>query len=365
VKSFVIVGGGIAGLSTAFHLIRAKQKVTVVDEFQTGQGVSHVAAGMITPASEVHLGETELMRTFLNASSYYTDFISTITEDNPDIVDFHRSGSLLCATESDGVNELCRLADFQNKMGFAINELNSTELKAREPYLSPRIIKAFYTQNEAYIDNVKLLSQLKAYLIHHGCEIIENKKVVSFNQSDDSIILSNPEPVTIKADCFILATGLQNSVEGFPEIPMRSVKGQTVVVQANSGVIKQPTRVHHRYPIYLVPREDGRIVIGASSEEKSDNSETAGNIMDLIYGAWQALPLVYECPVIETMVGHRPAAPDHKPIVGRSLHNNLFVLTGLYRHGILAAPYLSKELANLILDKDTEIDWPIFSLERF
>jgi glycine oxidase len=138
-----------------------------------------------------------------------------------------------------------------------------------------------------------------------------------------------------------------------------------VSVQCEKGTLSRPVRIYHRYPIYLVPRNDGRIVIGATSEEQSDENITAGGVLDLIYAAWQALPLVYEKPIVQTWAGLRPTTPDHKPIFGVGPHDNSYVLTGLYRHGIMLAPFAAKELVDLMNGKKMEMAWEEFSYGRF
>lgn len=362
---FAVIGGGIAGLSVAYHLVRNKQGVTVFEENTVGSGVSSVAAGMVTPASEVHLGEDQSLRCLKASLAYYPNFIDELTDKRPRAVDFRRTGSLLCAHEHDGKEELERLVQFQREMGFAVNELSPQELKDMEPYLSTRVTVAYHAVNEACVDNKKLLHFLANTLRNLGCEIIEGKKVF-FNKEKNSVtnlIIGDHGGESYKADAYVLTTGL--GADTILNLPLRGVKGEIITIQAPVDVLRRPVRVYHRYRVYLVPRADGRIVIGASCEEKSDRELKAGAVMDLIYAAWQALPLVYECPLVATEVGLRPTTPDHKPIVGKTATDNLFVLNGLYRHGIMASPYLARELVNLILANPTELDWSAFSLARF
>lgn len=368
----IIIGGGIAGLCTAYHLTQSGQKVTLIEAGEIGQKCSNKAAGMITPASEVHLGEDDLMTCFLRSSEYYDKFINDLTNDQPELVDFHRTGSLMCATDQDGGRELTRLAEFQRQMGLEVEELSNQELASLEPMLSHKTILALYSKAEAYVDNVKLLQQLKKSLLKSGlCDILENKKVTHIkfeNDTIDKIIINENEPTELKADNYILTTGLKHDLKELNRVfslPLRPVKGQTLTIQCAPKTINRPIRIYHRYPIYLVPRNDGQIVIGATSEELSDEFMTAGGLMDLIYAAWQALPIIYDSPVVETKVGLRPATPDHKPVVGQTPLKNLYVLTGLYRHGIMAAPYLSKQLVHMMNGEETEMNLEKFSINRF
>lgn len=371
-KNNIVIGGGLAGLSVAYHLTLKKQNVTLIDEAQVGHKASTKAAGMITPASEVHLGEKTLMMCFLTAAEYYESFIARLTNSNPEAVDYVKRGSLMCATNNDGQRDLLRLAEFQRNMGLEVQNLTRAEVAEMEPLLSHRIIQAVYAKNEASIDNIKLVNALRAALIASGrCTIVENKKVYDVTWQGNSIqkiTVGDKEKTELTADRFILATGLEHGIAALEtELPlqMRPVKGQTLTLQCPPNTIRRPVRVYHRYPIYLVPRSDGRLIIGATSEELSDELNTAGGVMDLIYAAWQVLPTIYDSPIVETKVGLRPAAPDHKPILGKTHFDNLYTLTGLYRHGVMAAPYLSRELVNMMDDEHTELDLSEFSPARF
>lgn len=366
----IIIGGGIAGLCTAFHLKQAGEDVILIEAGMIGNKASSKAAGMITPASEIHLGEETLMRCFAKSCSYYDEFVKKLTAGKPELVDFHRNGSLLTAIDQDGKQELIRLSEFQKNMGLKLEELSATQARELEPFLTHKTVQALYAPHEAHIDNIKLIQVLKQYLLENGVEILENKNVSHVNFAGaqiKSVTIGDKEDFEISGDRFILTTGLDTleDLNKIHQLPLRGVKGQTVTIQTAPGTITRPIRIYHRYPIYLVPRADGRIVIGATSEEKSDDTLMAGNIMDLIYAAWQALPLVYESQILETKVGLRPATPDNKPVFGFSKLKNLFLFTGLYRHGILLSPFLAKELVGLMLEKNTDNRWQEFSIERF
>lgn len=366
----IVIGGGIAGLCCAFNLVQAEQSVILVEQNRLGERASSKAAGMITPASEAHLGENDLIELFLKATDFYPSFINQLTNNQNHLVDYQQNGSLLCATDPNGQQDLLRLAEFQKSMGLDIKELDPDSLSELEPELSHQVKLAFFAKNEAHVDNNRLLKALEQYLINSKrCQILENKNVThieSDGQKIQSITIGDTESLAVKADRIILTTGLEHNI---PELkgllPMRPVKGQVFVVHCGHQTIQRPVRLYHRYPIYLVPRQDGRLIIGATSEELNDTDLTAGALMDLIYAAWQALPMIYDAPIVETRVGQRPATPDNKPIVGQTSLENLFVLNGLYRHGIMAAPFLSNQLIKLILDQDLQINLDPYNIERF
>jgi glycine oxidase len=365
----IIIGGGIAGLTTAYHLMKAGESVAVIEADTIGCRASSKAAGMVTPASEVHLGENHLMDCFMDSCHYYKSFIEELCSGKPEEVDFNRSGSLMCALDHDGQAELTRLKDFQQSMGLNLEELTKNQVLELEPHLSHNIRYAIYAKNEAYVDNWLLLEKLKTVLLDGGVQVIEHQPLqkVSFEGSQvKEITVGKTELTTLKPERLIITTGL----DLIPDLqtrlnwPLRAVKGQVITLQAPEQVLSRPVRIYHRYPIYLVPRKDGRILVGATSEEFSDEDSTAGGVMDLLYASWRALPAIYDYPLLDTTAGLRPATKDHHPIIGKTQVEGLYVLSGLYRHGIMAAPYLSQQLANLILGEDTKLEWDMFSLDR-
>lgn len=371
-RSVIIVGGGLAGLSCAWHLVQSNIKVTLIERASCGGEATTKAAGMITPASEVHLGEHTLMRCFLNCADYYKSFANLITNNHPEHIDYQNKGSLLCAIDHNGKEELLRLTRFQRDMGLNTSELTKDELNDLEPHLTHKTVLAYFAKDEAHLDTAKLVHCLKSNLIDSGlCQILENRTIESVtihNECLQSLSINDPESFTLTADQFILTQGLGHlpaELRNLFSLPLRAVKGQVLTVKPKTATLQRPVRLYHRYPIYLVPRADGRVVVGATSEEFSDTDNTAGGLMDLIYASWQALPDIYDAPVTQFVAGLRPALPDHKPVWGHTPLSNTFILNGLYRHGIMASPYLAKQLVRLMNDNEPEMNLSEFNLNRF
>lgn len=369
-KNVIIIGGGIAGLSVAFHLSQtAHHDITILETGTLGNKATSKAAGMITPAPEVQMGEDIFARCIITSSVYYTEFVNALTGNNPDVVDFHRSGTIMCAADTDGKRDLERLAKFQQSMGLDLQELTTAEVLAKEPRLSHRIASAFYIANEAYIDNLKLIKILKQFLTQRGCVIRENCAVTRVSFQDDEIkSITLADDTNLSADSYVLATGLEHNITALTEalsLPLRPVKGQALSLQGHPGDINHPIRFFNRYSLYLVPRAHGEIIVGATSEELSDENLTAGAVLDLIYSAWQILPHVYDLSLKRTWTGFRPTTPDHKPIAGACEIKNLFLLLGLYRHGIKIGPYFASEVAKLMSGRKTELPWEEFDIGRF
>ena len=369
-QKIMIIGGGIAGLSMAFHLTRQRDfDVLLLDAGEVGGMATAKAAGMITPAPEVQLGEEVFADCIIKSAAYYPDFVNELTGNQPDTIDFHQSGTIMCATDTDGKRDLQRLVGFQRSLGIQLYELTNADILAKEPRLTHRIASAYYIKDEAYLDNLKLTAFLKQVLIERGCVIREHNAVknISFNNHKiSSVTLS--DGTNVEADSYVLATGIEHGIAALSAalpLPMRRIKGQALALQGAKGDIRHPIRFFNRYSTYLVPRASGEIVIGATSEELHDDALTAGAVLDLIYAAWQVLPHVYDLPLIRTWTGFRPTTPDHKPIAGTCDIQNLFLLLGLYRHGIKTGPYFAREVAKLICGQNTELPWGEFNIKRF
>lgn len=385
----VIIGGGIAGLSLAYHLLLRKgQHVVLVESATVGSKTTTKAAGMVTPSSEIHLGEEGLFACFCAATKYYPEFIDQVTFSQPHLCDFHFGGSILCAVDQDGVRELRRLHDFQLSMGLDVCEITPAAARVYGPTLSSHLVAATLAKNEGHLDPHRLVDVMKKRCVDMGLVLYENTTVVGLSHTGNRItstfvcetrkrdlfattgknLVMGIDTLSITGDAFVVTSGLSHGVkqlDAMLHLPLRAVKGQVVSVQCEPGTLSVPLRIFHRYPIYLVPRQNGEIVIGATCEERSDENMTAGGLLDLIYGAWQILPAVYESIVTQSWAGLRPALPDHRPAIGPIGAENLHVIAGLYRHGIMVAPYLGRELAARLCGEASELNWSEFDPQRF
>lgn len=361
-----IIGGGIAGLCTAYHLAESSQaEITLIDKNNFGMETSIKAAGMLTPASEVHLEEEKFKDLYIESLNYYPEFIKNLVNNCKNKIDYKQNGCLLVGLTEDGQKDLTHQKIFLDKLGFQYEEMNQIEIQKKEPLINPQIQYGIWINDEGYIKPESLILILIEKLKYLGVTLIDNQEVSEIEVEGDRISkikLNHNQEVT--SDVYALCTG--NNIPNIPiDIPIRSIKGQALSIDLKEYKISSPIRAHFRYPIYLVPYHDGKLIIGATSEEKSDQEITAGGLLDLIYAAWQILPIVYEQPVMSTWSGLRPTSPDHQPIIGSSPLKNLFLNLGLYRHGILISPYIGREMAKLILNQQTSIDWDKFSINRF
>ena len=370
-EAIVIIGGGLAGLSIAYELSKhSQQKLILIEAGKVGSGCTTKAAGLLTPVTEMQLKDDPFLEIVKSSLQYYPSFVQDLTHKHPQNVDFQNDGNLLCAYDHDGERDLARVVDFKKSLGFEIHELSRAQLQIKEPLLSQRVCSAFFAPTEGSVDPFTLVKSLKDELsASTNCRIIENTSVTGItlqNNQIKSIKLSNGE--SLAASQVVLASGLAHNIAELQDafsLPLRPVKGEALSVMLPSQSLKHPVQIYHRYPVYLCPRASGEIIIGATVEEKNDEDNTAGGILDLLFAAWQVLPAIAEHKFVGAWAGRRPTTPDNFPVAGRTNIDNLFCLLGLYRKGILLAPYLGSQVAKLMLDKSTDLNWRQLRYDRF
>lgn len=373
----IIIGGGITGLCIAWNLIRQNQDVTVIEKRRLPDGSSSVAsgaaAGMISPVGELSFQEEYLQEIYRQSHQLWPHFIHQLGVTDEEL-DFYREGTLFTALDDDDKNELCRLYDHQKQLGMDVTVLDTESSLKLEPHLSSRQTMAVWAKNEYSINAHKLLSLLKKQFESLGGQYIECHEVESIQANHgqvSAITVSDLSQLTkqkINTSRVVMASGLNTITCDDPlNIPLRPVKGQALeLLMTEHFKIKRTIRSIHKYPAYLVPRNDGRLIVGATSEEMGMNDDpTAGSLLDLLYAAWKIFPATYEMKFLSTWTGLRPATKDHAPVLGETDIKGLFLAMGLYRHGYLMAPLVGTVLSQMVLgtDKPSWIDR--YSHKRF
>ncbi len=321
-----MIGGGIIGLTIAWECRRRGHDVTVCDP-APDSGASRVAAGMLAPVGEAYFGEEALTALLIEAARQWPSFVHALGED----VGYRAEGTLQIGLTADDVRQLSRLWRHQEALGFAVERVVPQEF---EPLLSPRA-RGVLVRADHQVDPRRVVSVLRRQVT----------------------VASTP----VEADITVVAAGCGSAEWG---VPVRPVKG--VLLRLNG-----PISLNHvirgyadGVPVYLVPRNDGEVIVGATSEERTDFVASAGAVRDLLRAATDLVPELAEHALAETCVGHRPGTPDNAPIVGR-LGMGLLVATGHYRHGVLAAPLTATAIADLVDGKPVSPLWQPFGPGRF
>ncbi|MCE2399817.1 glycine oxidase ThiO [Candidatus Poribacteria bacterium] len=373
-KSIIIIGGGVIGLGIGWQLAKTGASVTIYERDRAGRAASWAAAGMLAPLAEAHTEEPELLELESESLALYPQWVQELEADAEMSIGYRVEGTLIVGLEADDTDQLRHLYEAQQHLGLDVHWLNGREAREIEPALSPRVTAAIHCVTDYQVDNRLMVKALQyAYqasggILHENSAIekivIENG-VVSGVQTQDGLR---------ETDVVVLAAGCWSAqIKGVPDAiqpPVRPVKGQMMALQMEEGIaIKTVIRtLRARYPtsVYLVPRSDGRLIIGATSEEMGfDTRLTVGGMFELLRGAWEAVPGVYELPILETWAGLRPGSRDNAPILGKTPVKNLIYATGHYRNGILLTPITAYEIAKLILTGETSETIIPFQLDRF
>ncbi|HEV3014575.1 MAG TPA: glycine oxidase ThiO [Actinomycetota bacterium] len=355
----VVVGGGVIGLGIAWRAALAGMTVTVVDD-APGQGASWAAAGMLAPVTEVHYGERPLLQLNLAAAARWPGFAAELEEASGQPVGYRPGGTLAVARDADDNAALEDLYQFQLRCGLEVERLRSRECRQLEPGLAPSIRGGVLASGDHQVDNRALVEALLVACSRAGVRMVPGR-VAELTVTGDrvtGVVLAGTGDggedagEALAAGTVVLAAGCWSggigglAAEALP--PVRPVKGQLLYLR---GPADQPLCQGNvrGLEVYVVPRGDGRVVVGATVEEQGfDTRVTAGAVHDLLRAALELLPDVAELELLETVVGLRPGSPDNAPLLGPAGPEGLVVATGHYRNGILLAPVTADAIAELL-----------------
>ena len=366
----VIIGAGVIGLGIGWRLA-ARADVTIFDRGKAGMGASHAAAGMLAACCEAEPGEEALVALGRESQARWPGFAEELERASGIDVELRSEGTLLLALTADDQAEIAHRLEFQRQLALPLEWLSAADTRRREPRLAGKIAGAVFSPQDHQVDNRKLAAALHVAAEAAGAKIVEDrpvKEIVAQGGGRVKGVLLE-DGVIEKADCVVLAAGAwSRGIGGLPpdrRPPVRPVKGQMLSLRMDAAA---PLLSHVLWApgAYLVPRRDGRLIVGGTVEEKGfDDTITAGGMLTLLEAAWRAVPAIEELPIEETWVGHRPGSRDDAPILGRGPLQGLVYATGHHRNGILLAPVTADAVARLVLDDIVEPAIAPFGLERF
>ena len=364
-----IIGAGVMGLGIAWRLA-PRATVTVFDRGKAGAGASHAAAGMLAACCEAEPGEEALVALGRESQARWPAFAEELAGASGIDVELRQEGTLVLALTADDQAEIAHRLEFQRRLDLPLEWLSAAATRAREPHLAGKIAGALFSPQDHQVDNRKLVAALRVAAEAAGAAVHEHRPVreilVQGGQAKGVVL---EDGTTAAADIVVLAAGAwSRGIGGLPpdrRPPVRPVKGQMLALKMD-GAAPLLNHVLWAPDAYLVPRRDGRLVIGGTVEERGfDATITAGGMLTLLEAAWRAIPAIEELPIDEIWVGHRPGSRDDAPILGRGPLEGLFYATGHHRNGILLTPVTADAMARLILDDAVEPAIQPFGLERF
>ncbi|MFK7848423.1 MAG: glycine oxidase ThiO [Rhodothermales bacterium] len=364
----VIVGAGVIGLSIGWKLCKAGVNTLILERQTAGQEASWASAGMLAPESELGFEEEALYQLSRGSLSRWPAFTKALEADSNASIDYRTEGILKVADDRDAAEALQRHYVFQKEQGLDVQWLTGAEAREIEPFLAPRLPAAVFSKSDHQVDNRLLTKALLAAFKNAGGKIEEQTPVQSILTDGEHPVVVTENGTRINADQVVLAAGAwSRKVEGFtPALrpPVRPVKGQMIQLQ-----IQAPFDLQHVVwgrDAYLAPKSNGRLLLGATMEERGfDKSVTAGGLYDLLDAGWKMVPGIYDLEVTDTWAGLRPASRDNEPLLGQSSIPNIIFATGHYRNGIVLVPITAEEITRLIIKKETS-EWLVpFSPMRF
>ena len=369
-----VVGGGIIGLSVAWYLALRDVEVMVFERGEAGCEATWASAGMLAPNLEAEPGEERLLPLLLESNRMWPRFAESLEELSGIRINYRTEGTMAIALNRDDVEALRFQYDFQKKLGLDVKWIDGEEVLEMEPNLNRNVLAALYSGSDHQVDNRLVAKALKEALKRAGGvlkEHTEAKRVIVENSRVKGVLADGGK---VEADYVVISAGAwSRHIEGLPENakpPVRPVKGQMFSVKASkdnpllSHVIWGPVRTWGM--VYLVPRLDNKILVGATVEEMGfDKSVTAGGLMNLLRGAWEVLPPIYDLPIDEVWAGLRPGSVDDAPILGPTDVEGLVMATGHFRNGILLAPITAEAIAKYILEGELPKVAGPFTIARF
>ena len=373
-KRVLIVGGGAIGLAIGWRLARAGSAVVLFDRGRVGHSASWASAGMLSPLSEVQFEEEDLLHLGLKGLAVYPEFVGELEAETGCCVGYRRDGVLLVGITQDDLEYLKFRYRYQRDLGLSVTYLSGDEAREREPHLSAQVSAAVWCPGDHQVDNRRLVMALKKGLVAAGGEVFEEMAVDELLIDSARVRGVRVGEEIFEGDTVVLASGCWSRlIPGLPDCarpPVRPVRGQIMrLVMTEDFALNTMvwySRVATSTVAYLVPKDNGHLVLGATSEEMGfDEDVTAGGLFELLRAAWEVVPGVYDLPMVESAAGLRPGSRDDAPILGETPIEGLIMATGHYRKGILLTPLTALSIAEVILEGRTPALIRPFGIDRF
>ena len=390
----VVIGAGIIGLMTAWTIARAGRSVCLIDE-NPSSGSTYAAAGMLAPVSEYHYQEESLLELMLASSALYPALIAELALTGEDNTGYRSTTTISVGVDAGDRVSLTDLRIEQLARGLSVAPLSLREVRTLEPMLSPRLSSAFAIGQDHQVDPRRLseclIEAIRVIAIEDGWGhepfIAQNVVGLLHERKEDSssrvtgVTLANGSEM-VATEVIVangLAAGELAGLPGFLRLALRPVFGDILrlrVPEQLRPLLSSTVRGLVRgIPIYLVPRDDGTVVLGATQRENGSSGVSAGAVHQLLRDAQELVPAVAELELIEITARARAGTPDNAPLLGRvscagvpsdrSGHiPGLIIATGFFRHGVLLAP-IAAQICLGLLDGVADARWAQFRPDRF
>ncbi|HJQ69419.1 MAG TPA: glycine oxidase ThiO [Blastocatellia bacterium] len=363
-QDVIIIGGGVIGCSIALKLAEAGLKVTLMERGRAGCEASRAAAGMLSPQSEAHK-QSPFLALCLYSRSIYPSFADHLAELSGIDVEYRDEGLLYVELEGDDPKEVERWFNWQTAGGLKLERIPKTKLRMDEPAVTETATGAVFIPGDHQVDNRKLMDAVALAARRAGVDMIEGVEVSRLTVERDRVIGVRCGEDKIEAGAVVVAAGCWSGGLLDPlglNIKTIPARGQMIALKSDTSPLN---RVLHSRHCYLVPRRDGRILVGSTVEYTGfTKGVTAGGVGSLIAAAVELVPSLNDFEIVESWSGLRPDTADHLPVMGETGIKNLFVASGHFRNGILLAPATAEFMSELIVTGRAPEELQPFGVER-
>jgi glycine oxidase len=369
----VVIGGGVIGLAVAWRAAASGRAVVVCDP-SPGQGASWVAAGMLAPVTEATAEEAALTRIGLASAALWPAFAADLATATGIDVGLRQEGTLQVAFDSDDRRALEEQYALHRQLGLESEWCSSRRCRTLEPLLSPNVRGGVFAPGDWQVDPRAVVTALIAALRFHEVPLrrlgVRRVRVGARGRAtgvdlDDGTVLTAQTVVVCAGAHSAVAIGLSADVA--PRV--RPVKGEILRLQADPAEMPFTRIIRGSVEgrsVYLVPRSNGEVVIGATMQEAGfDTSVRAGAVHDLLHAAISLVPAIEELRMVETSAGLRPGTADNAPLLGPSTVDGLVFATGHHRNGVLLAPFTADVISRVLAGEDLPGEAGFLSARRF
>jgi len=375
----LVIGGGVIGLAIAWRAAQRGMRVALADP-EPGRGASHAAAGMLTPVAEAAYAERELFELGSLSLRRYPEFAAELADMTGRQVGYRQTGTLQVAYDADDMALLDEHALLRESFGAPTHRLTGRECRQAEPLLGPAIRGGLLVDDDASVDPRLLTAALLAAARSAGVTHLPYRVNRLITRGDRACGADLADGTAVSARQVVLAAGwASGAMAGLPDgavPPLRPVKGQTVRLRPTAAtrqagptpsLLTRTVRgLVQGSSVYLVPRDDGELVIGATQEEiGADLTVTAGGVWQLLRDSRALVPGITELELAESVAGLRPGTPDNAPVIGPSALPGLVLATGHFRAGVLLAPVTADLIAEFLRTGALPSAASPFSASRF
>lgn len=370
----LVIGGGLIGCSIAWQSARRGMSVLVVERGDVGREATHAAGGMLAPLSEADQDDP-FLQLCRQSLALYAGFAQTLQQETGIDVEYWPAGTLYLSLTGEDDEELESRHRWQSAAGLRIERLTSAEVLAREPALNPELRWALRFPDDHQVNNRHLIRALQSAARLAGVEFYTQTAVrrllIESHGGEQRAVGVVTDRGDLKASTVVLAAGswssqLLDTVTSQPGAPYQvvPVRGQMVAVEMPRQALRH---VIYSRRGYLVPRRDGMLIAGSTTELVGyDRRLTPAGIASIVGRAEEIMPAFVGQPVLEMWAGLRPRSADLLPVLGADpVISGLIHATGHYRNGVLLAPLTGQLVADLVTGTEPAIDLAPFSPARF